>query len=111
VWPPFVSADEIVENSRDFLYLKPLKVHRLATFAPHTDGIDKEQISLRSVDMTTFLNKFWRDEDGAITVDWVVLTALAVALSLLVLGIIQTGSVDTIVQMWADVDTGIAAIN
>ncbi len=53
---------------------------------------------------------FWTDEDGAITVDWVVLTAAAVALGLLVIGTIQTGSLTTITQMWTDVDAGIAAI-
>jgi Flp pilus assembly pilin Flp len=60
--------------------------------------------------MENFLKTFVHDEEGAITVDWVVLTAAAVALALLVLSTIQTGSVTTITQMWADVDVGIASI-
>ena len=35
--------------------------------------------------MTNFFNKFRRDEDGAVTVDWVVLTAAIVGLGLAVL--------------------------
>ena len=31
--------------------------------------------------MNKFLNKFRKDEDGAVTVDWVVLTAAVVALA------------------------------
>ncbi|MEX0340851.1 MAG: hypothetical protein AB3N11_17660 [Arenibacterium sp.] len=31
--------------------------------------------------MMKFLNKFRKDEDGAVTVDWVVLTAAVVALA------------------------------
>lgn len=34
--------------------------------------------------MLNFLKNFRRDEDGAVTVDWVVLTAALVALGLLV---------------------------
>lgn len=60
--------------------------------------------------MMNKLKSFWNNEDGAITVDWVVLTAAALALALLVLGTIQTGSLATITQMWADVDSGIPAI-
>jgi Flp pilus assembly pilin Flp len=51
--------------------------------------------------MMNSLISFWNDEDGAITVDWVVLTAAAVALALLVLSTIQTGALTTIAQMWA----------
>ncbi|OWU86424.1 hypothetical protein ATO6_06320 [Oceanicola sp. 22II-s10i] len=36
--------------------------------------------------------KFLRDDAGAITVDWVVLTALGVALMGLVNGMLQTGT-------------------
>lgn len=60
--------------------------------------------------MKQLVVKFFKSEDGAITVDWVVLTAAAMALALLVLGIIQTGSVTTITQMWSNVDTEISNI-
>ncbi|EAR52310.1 hypothetical protein OG2516_07532 [Oceanicola granulosus HTCC2516] len=35
--------------------------------------------------MLKFINKFRRDEDGAVTVDWVVLTAAIVGLGIAVL--------------------------
>ena len=43
--------------------------------------------------MTKFIN-FIRDEDGAVTVDWVVLTAAIVGLGLAVLASVQTGAED-----------------
>ena len=43
--------------------------------------------------MTKFIN-FIRDEDGAVTVDWVVLTAAIVGLGLAVLGSVRTGATD-----------------
>ena len=58
--------------------------------------------------MKRLLTQFAIDEDGAITVDWVVLTAVMVALALLLLGIIETGALDAITSMWNDVDTTIA---
>lgn len=58
--------------------------------------------------MKRLLTQFAIDEDGAITVDWVVLTAVMVALALLLLGIIETGALDAITSMWSDVDTTIA---
>ena len=39
-----------------------------------------------------FAKKFWQSEDGAVTVDWVVLTAAVVGLGLIVIGAIE-GSV------------------
>ncbi|MCK0120143.1 MAG: hypothetical protein ABJO29_04785 [Yoonia sp.] len=51
--------------------------------------------------MLKSIKSFWSNEDGAITVDWVVLTAAAVALCLLVLSTIQTGALTTIAAMWA----------
>ena len=49
--------------------------------------------------MTKFLNKFRKDEDGAVTVDWVVLTAAVVGLASAAILSIQggTGSVGTTV--------------
>ncbi|NDV01786.1 Flp family type IVb pilin [Pseudoroseicyclus tamaricis] len=42
--------------------------------------------------MLNFINKFRADESGAVTVDWVVLTAAIVGLGIAVLGSIQTGA-------------------
>ena len=41
--------------------------------------------------MTNFLKRFAQDESGAVTVDWVVLTAAAVGLALVVGGTVTTG--------------------
>jgi len=45
--------------------------------------------------MLTLLQKFLVDEDGAVTVDWVVLTAGIVMFGALVVGTIQRGATDT----------------
>ncbi|MEX0282191.1 MAG: hypothetical protein AB3N13_16280 [Arenibacterium sp.] len=42
--------------------------------------------------MMKFLNKFRKDEDGAVTVDWVVLTAAVVALAGAAYTSIETGA-------------------
>ena len=42
--------------------------------------------------MMKFLKKFRKDEDGAVTVDWVVLTAAVVALAGAAYSSIQTGA-------------------
>ncbi len=44
--------------------------------------------------MNTFFSKFIRDEDGAITVDFVVMTAAICILGFLVLSAISVGAVD-----------------
>lgn len=38
------------------------------------------------------LRDFLREEDGAVTVDWVVLTAAVVAMGMIVLGQVRTGA-------------------
>lgn len=47
--------------------------------------------------MLNFIKNFRNDEDGAVTVDWVVLTAAIVALGLLVGGVISDNA-DTAAQ-------------
>lgn len=42
--------------------------------------------------MIKFIKNFRKDEDGAVTVDWVVLTAAVVALAALAYGSISTGT-------------------
>ena len=42
--------------------------------------------------MTKFINKFRKDEDGAVTVDWVVLTAAVVGLAIAAYGTIEANS-------------------
>jgi Flp pilus assembly pilin Flp len=52
--------------------------------------------------MIKFIKNFRKDEDGAVTVDWVVLTAAVVGLAIAAYGAIQT-STDTVLT-----DTGVA---
>ena len=42
--------------------------------------------------MNKFLNKFRKDEDGAVTVDWVVLTAAVVGLAVAAYTAIEDGA-------------------
>ncbi|MEP1356450.1 MAG: hypothetical protein ABJX32_11125 [Tateyamaria sp.] len=42
--------------------------------------------------MTQFIKKFHRDESGAVTVDWVVLTAAVVALAAGIVAVLVDGS-------------------
>ena len=42
--------------------------------------------------MNKFLNKFRKDEDGAVTVDWVVLTAAVVGLAVAAYSSIESGA-------------------
>lgn len=41
--------------------------------------------------MINFIKNFHNDESGAVTVDWVVLTAAVVGLGIVVMGIIKPG--------------------
>ena len=45
--------------------------------------------------MLNLINKFRRDEDGAVTVDWVVLTAALVGLGAIVIFNVSTGATST----------------
>ena len=47
-----------------------------------------------SVYMTNFIKAFAQDENGAVTVDWVVLTAAVVGLAVAAYSSIQTGASD-----------------
>ncbi|MBB3992879.1 Flp pilus assembly pilin Flp [Sulfitobacter undariae] len=44
--------------------------------------------------MMTFVKNFRNDEDGAVTVDWVVLTAAVVGLAIAAYGSIRDGAAD-----------------
>ena len=41
--------------------------------------------------MIKFFKNFWKDEDGAVTVDWVVLTAAVVGLGIAGVSTVSTG--------------------
>lgn len=51
--------------------------------------------------MLNFIKTFAADEDGAVTVDWVVLTAAVLGMAIMVVALIQGGA--------TDVSTGIGA--
>ncbi len=51
--------------------------------------------------MTNFMNAFIADESGAVTVDWVVLTAALVGLGLAVMAVVSGG----VENLSSDIDT------
>ncbi len=55
--------------------------------------------------MMKFLNTFRKDEDGAVTVDWVVLTAAVVGLAIAAYSTIQTNAADLITSASTAVGT------
>ena len=56
--------------------------------------------------MMNFFNKFRRDEDGAVTVDWVVLTAAIVGLGIAVLLTVSDG----VGQLSKDIDSELSSM-
>ena len=60
--------------------------------------------------MKYIFKKFRTDEDGAVTVDWVTLTAAVVILALAIITIFQDAAVNAMTTMWVDVDTAIDEI-
>lgn len=57
--------------------------------------------------MMNFFNKFRRDEDGAVTVDWVVLTAAIVGLGIAVLLTVSDG----VGQLSNDIDGELSSMS
>ncbi|MGZ9811330.1 hypothetical protein ACXN5S_12785 [Pseudoroseicyclus sp. H15] len=55
--------------------------------------------------MLNFIKNFRSDESGAVTVDWVVLTAAIVGLGIAVLGSIQTGAGNLATSIAGDLNT------
>ena len=49
------------------------------------------------------MKRFSRDEDGAVTVDWVVLTAAIVGLAIIAFGAIETATSDLTVDIASDI--------
>jgi hypothetical protein len=60
-----------------------------AKFAPLAKGAN-----MSGKKGTTRLNAAWRDESGAVTVDWVVLGAATLTLGLVTMALVQTGARD-----------------
>lgn len=61
--------------------------------------------------LMNFFKKFHNDESGAVTVDWVVLTAAIVGLGIVVMGTVETGVNTAASTMTTDLDTAVAGAN
>ncbi|PRX38303.1 hypothetical protein SAMN05216257_103170 [Meinhardsimonia xiamenensis] len=55
--------------------------------------------------MFNFIKNFKRDEDGAVTVDFVVVTAAVVGLGIAVLATLADGVIDTAVKVGNELET------
>ena len=55
--------------------------------------------------MLDFLKTFRADEDGAVTVDWVVLTAAIVGLGIAVIAAVRTGTVNMATDIGSNMDS------
>lgn len=56
----------------------------------------------------TFVAKFIQDENGAVTVDWVVLTAAIVGLGIAVIGSVSQGALDQSTSLGAHLGDNVA---
>ena len=56
--------------------------------------------------MLNFINTFRAKEDGAVTVDWVVLTAAVIALGFLVINLVSSGASD----LATDIETELTGV-
>lgn len=55
--------------------------------------------------MSFLKSKFWNDESGAVTVDWVVLCAAVVGLAVAAITAIQSGTTDLGDNIWSYITT------
>ena len=55
--------------------------------------------------MIKFINRFFNEQDGAVTVDWVVLTAAVVGLSVAAVATVQDG----VGNLAGAIDTGVSS--
>jgi Flp pilus assembly pilin Flp len=60
--------------------------------------------------MQNFMNAFIRDEDGAVTVDWVVLTAAIVGLGIAVLTSVSNGAETMAENIETELNTAVPTI-
>ncbi|MBM1221559.1 hypothetical protein JQU17_11700 [Ponticoccus sp. SC2-23] len=60
--------------------------------------------------MQNFMNAFIRDEDGAVTVDWVVLTAAIVGLGIAVLTSVSNGAEQMAENIETELNTAVPTI-
>ncbi len=51
------------------------------------------------------IKRFWKDDSGAVTVDWVVITAAVVALGVAAAATVTTGAENLSDSIWAYMDS------
>ncbi|EPX87577.1 hypothetical protein ruthe_00441 [Rubellimicrobium thermophilum DSM 16684] len=61
--------------------------------------------------MLNFIKTFRADEDGAVTVDWVVLTAAIVGLGIAVLASVRTGATTMATNIAGELDNAVPTIS
>jgi Flp pilus assembly pilin Flp len=61
-------------------------------------------LNLREIAMIKFIKNFRNDEDGAVTVDWVVLTAAVVGLAIAAFSVIETSTGGLVTEMSTALD-------
>ena len=61
--------------------------------------------------MLNFIKNFRADEDGAVTVDWVVLTAAIVGLGIAVLASVRTGATDMADNIQTQLQTAVPTVS
>jgi len=61
--------------------------------------------------MLNFIKNFRADEDGAVTVDWVVLTAAIVGLGIAVLASVRTGATDMADNIQTELQTAVPTVS
>ncbi len=61
--------------------------------------------------MLNFIKTFRADEDGAVTVDWVVLTAAIVGLGIAVLGSVRSGATTMAGNIESELETAVPNIS
>jgi Flp pilus assembly pilin Flp len=59
----------------------------------------------RRINMIKFITRFFNEQDGAVTVDWVVLTAAVVGLSVAAVATVQDG----VGNLAGAIDTGVSS--
>ena len=88
-----VSLSDIFPNESKFLTHSFGKVERTGTIPELVAGL--RVAKLESTTMRTIFSRLAKDESGAVTVDWVVLTAALVGLGVAVISTVAGGATDT----------------
>lgn len=88
-------------------FRQPRFDHNLHTLTPPFVANERQVYWLKSesADMKHLVRSYFRDERGAVTVDWVVLTAAVVALGVAAAAALTTGTTELSDDIWAYMDS------